>query len=400
MNYLDAYWSRINHFGDSTAERIRNGGIRSFYKWLAESPHTMRQLSTERGIYFDGIILTNKDKEYSKIMFLNVANEIDIAIGDIMNWKLEDGTIEKWLVIQEEKKVNGTYRTFWIIRCNYLLKWIDGQGHLQQSWSYTVSSLDSKIKGNYRTWNSLITPQPNKFAEILMPRFPINRSTNFIIEDESWNVIEYDHTSVPGTIYLSLTEGKINLIYDDTENNIADMDRLAKYELLVPETAQIFNLNDEIEPQLTLVKNGVPINEPYDLISTNTALAKVIDGKLKAIGVGEVEIIVQLKNYPSIKKSLMINISEGNKEFSAYIEGADTIKLNRKGCYKLLGTDEINGNVTFSIIDDYHCVNRYEVDNNECTIYANDRNILKPFTLCAEYNGNTYTKVINIIPLW
>lgn len=400
MNYLDAYWSRINHLGDSTAERIRNGGIRSFYKWLAESPHTMRQLSTERGIYFDGIILTNKDKEYSKIMFLNVANEIDIAIGDIMNWKLEDGTIEKWLVIQEEKKVNGTYRTFWIIRCNYLLKWIDGQGHLQQSWSYTVSSLDSKIKGNYRTWNSLITPQPNKFAEILMPRFPINRSTNFIIEDESWNVIEYDHTSVPGTIYLSLTEGKINLIYDDTENNIADMDRLAKYELLVPETAQIFNLNNEIEPQFTLVKNGVPINEPYDLISTNTALAKVIDGKLKAIGVGEVEIIVQLKNYPSIKKSLMINISEGNKEFSAYIEGADTIKLNRKGYYKLLGTDEINGTVTFSIIDDYHCVNRYEVDNNECTIYANDKNILKPFTLCAEYNGNTYTKVINIIPLW
>ena len=400
MNYLDAYWSRINHLGDSTAERIRNGGIRSFYKWLAESPHTMRQLSTERGIYFDGIILTNKDKEYSKIMFLNVANEIDIAIGDIMNWKIEDGTIEKWLVIQEEKKVNGTYRTFWIIRCNYLLKWIDGQGHLQQSWSYTVSSLDSKIKGNYRTWNSLITPQPNKFAEILMPRFPINRSTNFIIEDESWNVIEYDHTSVPGTIYLSLTEGKINLIYDDTENNIADMDRLAKYELLVPETAQIFNLNNEIEPQFTLVKNGVPINEPYDLISTNTALAKIIDGKLKAIGVGEVEIIVQLKNYPSIKKSLMINISEGNKEFSAYIEGADTIKLNRKGYYKLLGTDEINGTVVFSIIDDYHCVNRYEVDNNECTIYANDKNILKPFTLCAEYNGNTYTKVINIIPLW
>ena len=400
MNYLDAYWSRINHLGDSTAERIRNGGIRSFYKWLAESPHTMRQLSTERGIYFDGIILTNKDKEYSKIMFLNVANEIDIAIGDIMNWKLEDGTIEKWLVIQEEKKVNGTYRTFWIIRCNYLLKWIDGQGHLQQSWSYTVSSLDSKIKGNYRTWNSLITPQPNKFAEILMPRFPINRSTNFIIEDESWNVIEYDHTSVPGTIYLSLTEGKINLIYDDTENNIADMDRLAKYELLVPETAQIFNLNNEIEPQFTLVKNGIPINEPYDLISTNTALAKVIDGKLKAIGVGEVEIIVQLKNYPSIKKSLMINISEGNKEFSAYIEGADTIKLNRKGYYKLLGTDEINGTIAFSIIDDYHCVNHYEVDNNECTIYANDKNILKPFTLCAEYNGNTYTKVINIIPLW
>jgi len=75
-----------------------------------------------------------------------------------MNWEQEDATIEKWLLFSEEKKVNGTYRTFSIIRCNYLLKWIDALGHLQSSWAYVVSSLDSKIKGNYRTWNALITP--------------------------------------------------------------------------------------------------------------------------------------------------------------------------------------------------------------------------------------------------
>jgi len=154
MNYLDVYFSRINHLGETTAERIRNGGIRSFDKWVAESPHTV-SLSTERQIYFTGIVLTSKDKEYEKIMFLNVANKTDIVIGDIINWKLEDGQIEKWLVIQEERKINGTYRTFWIIRCNYLMKWVDGDGHVQQSWSYFVSSLDSKIKGNFRTWNSL-----------------------------------------------------------------------------------------------------------------------------------------------------------------------------------------------------------------------------------------------------
>ena len=64
MNYLDTYFSRVNHLGETTAERIRNGGIRSFYKWMAESPHTVRQLSVERGLYFDAIILTSKDKEY------------------------------------------------------------------------------------------------------------------------------------------------------------------------------------------------------------------------------------------------------------------------------------------------------------------------------------------------
>jgi hypothetical protein len=229
MNYLDVYFSRINHLGETTSERIRNAGIHSFEKWLAESPHTIRNLSVERGIYFDGIILTSKDKEYEKIMFLEVANDIPIKVGDIMNWTLDDGTIEKWILIQEEKKVNGTFKSFWIIRCNYLMKWIDSNGHLNQSWGYFVSSLDSKIKGNFRTWNNLITPQPNKYAELLMPRYPIDRATNFIVEEESWTVEEYDHTSVPGVIYLSLTESKINTIYDDVKNNIADLDKLAQY---------------------------------------------------------------------------------------------------------------------------------------------------------------------------
>lgn len=67
-----------------------------------------------------------------------------------------------------------------------------------------------------------------------MPRYEIDRATNFIVEDESWSVIEYDHTSVPGVVYLSLTEGKINSIYDDLNNKVADTDRLAKYGILAP----------------------------------------------------------------------------------------------------------------------------------------------------------------------
>ena len=125
MNYLDAYFSRLNHNGGTIAERIRNSGIRSFEKWMAESPHTICDLFVERGIYFNGIILTSKDKAYQKIMFLNVTNDTPLLIGDIINWTQDDKSIEKWLIFQEEKKVNGTYRTFWIVRCNYLLKWID-----------------------------------------------------------------------------------------------------------------------------------------------------------------------------------------------------------------------------------------------------------------------------------
>lgn len=399
MNYLDIYWKRINHLGETTAERIRNGGIRSFEKWMNESPHTMRNLSVERGLYFSGIILTNKDKEHEKIMFLNVANDIPLLIGDIMNWPLDNGEIEKWILIQEEKKVNGTYRTFWIVRCNYLMRWIDAQGHIQQSWSYFVSSLDSKIKGNFRTWNNLITPQPNKYAEVLMPRVQIERSTNFIVEEESWLIIEYDHTSVPGIIYLSLTENKINLIYDDVANNLADTDKLADYNLLLPDENQTFNINQPIVPIFTLQKNGVVYNGAYGLDTTDKSKARFINGVLTAVGEGTVDIIIYLIEHPEITKTITVEITNSELEFSAYIKGNDFIRLDREESYSLVGTQNINGKVIFTL--DANDLAKLKIDNdNQCTILANSRNKLGTINLTAQYNNIIYTKEISIIPLW
>lgn len=402
MSYLDVYHSRINHLGETTAERIRSGGIRSFYKWMAESPHTVRQLSVERGLYFDAIILTSKDKEYQKIMFLNVANNIPLQVGDIMNWSLEDGSIEKWLIISEEKKVNGTYRTFWIVRCNYLIKWIDNEGHLQSSWSYVVSSLDSKIKGNYRTWGNLITPQPNKYAEILMPRRQIDRATNFIIEEESWQLIEYDHTSVPGTIYLSLTENKINTIYDDVQNNIADLDKRAKYRLALPPTTQVFHVGEIIEPIFTIMKNGTPITADVELISLDKHVAHIENGVLVAVGAGETDIQVKLKDCTDIEpEKLFIHIEVGaaDTEFSCYIQGEDKIRLGRTQTYILCNTaNQELTNVAFSINNELATI--IEMNNNTCKIKANSKNQLGDFVLTAQVNGVTYDKTIKVIPLW
>lgn len=403
MNYLDTYFSRVNHLGETTAERIKNGGIRSFYKWMSESPHTVRQLSVERGLYFDAIILTSKDKEYQKIMFLNVANNIPLVVGDIMNWQVEDGSIEKWLLFSEEKKVNPTYRTFWMVRCNYLIKWIDAEGHLQSSWSYVVSSLDSKIKGNYRTWNNLITPQPNKYAEILMPRRVVDRATNFIIEEESWQVIEYDHTSVPGTMYLSLTENKINIIYDDTQNEIADLDKRAKYELVLPPTTQIFNINDAIEPIYTIMKNGVPTPMEVELVSKNKEVAKMQNGVLTAVGAGEADIQVILKNCTDIEpQELLIHIEVGaaETEFSCYIEGKDRIHLGKEEIYTLQSTSgSILEEIEFFINhSEYATVE--ETNGNTCKIKANNKNRLESFILYARVGNNTYEKTIQVVPLW
>ena len=393
-DYLDAYFSRVFHRGESVAEVAKNTGERSFESWLASSIHTVKDLSVERGLYFSGIILTNKDKEHQKIMFLNVANDIPIVIGDIVKWGAE-----KWIIFQKEKKVCETYQTFLILQCNYLLKWIDSNGHLQQSWGHFTSSLDSKVKENFRTWNSLITPQPNKYAEIIMPRHNIDRDTSFIVEEEAWSMVEYDHSSVPGVIYLSLTEEKLNSIYDDTINNIADTDRLAKYEVITGKEKQIFTVGSPIVPTFTIVKNGKPVEVDYKLIPENKKIAKFVNGTLTAIKEGETSLIVQLVEYPEIYTRLEIIVGKENN-FSAYIEGSDSIRLGREFSYKLVGTSEINENVSFTLKETNLAFIIDSGENNLCRIKANDKNKLGSVELIAEYQGIEYTKTISIIPLW
>lgn len=393
-DYLDAYFSRVFHRGESVAEVAKNTGERSFESWLASSIHTVKDLSVERGLYFSGIILTNKDKEHQKIMFLNVANDIPIVVGDIVNWGAE-----KWIIFQKEKKVCETYQTFLILQCNYLLKWIDSNGHLQQSWGHFTSSLDSKVKENFRTWNSLITPQPNKYAEIIMPRHNIDRDTSFIVEEEAWSMVEYDHSSVPGVIYLSLTEEKLNSIYDDTINNIADTDRLAKYEVITGKEKQIFTIGSPIVPTFTIVKNGKPVEVGYKLIPENKKIAKFVNGTLTAIKEGETSLIVQLVEYPEIYTRLEIIVGKENN-FSAYIEGSDSIRLGREFSYKLVGTSEINENVSFTLKETNLAFIIDSGENNLCRIKANDKNKLGSVELIAEYQGIEYTKTISIIPLW
>ena len=413
-NYYDVFQSRINHLGETTAERIRNGGIRSFYKWMAESPHTVRQLSIERGLYFDGIILTNKDKEYEKIMFLNVANDIPLKVGDIMNWKLDDGTIEKWIIVQEEKKVNGTYRTFWIIRCNYLLKWIDNDGHIQQSWAYVVSSVDSKIKGNYRTWNSLITPQPNKYAEILMPYYPIDRATNFIVQGESWHTIECDFTSVPGTIYISLTENKVNLIYDDLENEVADMDKRAKYSLQAAAEPQSFTVSDQpLQLHFTVSKNGQvytemgengQVVEPqliYMVGEDSAERLRVKNNEVYALSAGEATLLVKLacdKDMEPIEYHIIIGEPT---TVTYYIKGPEKIRLDRQADYTLESSEaneiaalwSINNNLAAILTDVTEPVSAVQVR-------ANAKNILGNFILTATIGNTTVEKAVTVIPLW
>ena len=441
MNYLDVYFSRVNYFGETTAERIKNSGIVAFEKWMAQSPFTITDLSVERGYYFSGIIETSKDREEKKIMYLYVANDIPIRVGDILTWRQDNGVIEKWLLLQQIHKVHPTYQTFQIIKCNFEIKWIDFSGYLRKSWAYAVSSVDSKVKSNFRMWHSLISPQPNKFAEVIMPR-PIfedksedmdrlMRGITFIIENEGWQVIECDWTSVEGISYMSLTESKVNYQYDDRDIDVAETDRYK-----FPALPTLYKAGDTIIPQFeadTLNQWEIEMR-PSDFTLVDEV--KENDGEeekwyqelhLSASASGTCIITMRLKNRPAVTKTVEIIINSRDKDVVYYLDGADEIRLDRYATYHLIDNETkqdlvlLNDEVLiFSVtnITDEKiklATNAPIYDDNRLipcaqVLHANAQNKIGEVLLTAEHRQiiddehynvlATYTKTVKIIPLW
>lgn len=399
MNYLDVYFARTYHLGETPQEIALNSNIRSFERWLANSPFTVENLSVERGLYFSGIIQTSKDKEEKKLMYLYVALDIPVRVGDILTWVQDNGAIEKWLLLQKVHDVHEAYQTFQMVKCNYELRWIDEDGYLHKSWAYAVSSVDSMIKGNFRMWHSLATPQPNKFTEIIMPRPELThsdkdqlmRGINFIIENEAWQVIECDWTSVEGVIYMSLTESKVNYQYDDRDIDVADTDKY-KFPTLQP----LYVVGDYIIPEF---EEGTLNEWEIELIPSDDTLVEKDDIHWRAIAAGKLVFTMRLKDRKAVTKEYEVQINEPNVEFTAFIDGPDSIRLDRYCTYKLEGSNALVSDVEFSL-EETQLATISEIKPHECVIHANAKNKLGEIILNAKYNGVTYTKTIKIISLW
>ena len=392
-NYISTYFKRVNFHGSNIQEIAFNEEAQTFELRLKESVNTVHNLKKGK-LTFNAIITPNKDKEHKKIMILEVSNNVDVTIGDIIDW--ED---EKWIIFQKERKTRQSFQQFFMIRCNYLIKWIDLEGILRESWCHFSSSLDSKVKENFRTWHSLISPQINKYAEVIMPSMGMERETKIIVEEEAWRVIEYDKSSVLGITYISLGEDKINSIYDDVKEGIADTDQLVEYTMDFPENTQTFTIYEPIELNYTIFKNGEQLSKPLSFIyaSSDEKIVEIVDNVPVSKGYGKVTLTLKMVDEPYTEFSREIEIIAASPDMNAFIEGPDIIRLNRTGTYKLKANYPVISS-TFTI--DNTALATIEKNGAECVIRANDKNKTGTITLSLNYNSILYEKKIDIVPLW
>lgn len=392
MSYIDTYFARITHRGETKQEIAKNSGERSFDTWLKESPHTVRNLSVDRGLYFPGLILSKKDEVGRKLMTLNVACSVPVKVGDIMNWEGE-----KWILYSKERKVNEYYQVFDIIRCNCEINWVDEDGILHSAWAHFASSLERQIKEHFLSMYSGMFDSANKFGELIMPTQYIRRQTRIIFNDEAWRVSEFDKSSVEGIIYISLTEDTINDIYDNLEQDIADEPKIAHFEIVGSEKTQNFTVGSEVKPVFYIMKNGKMVEEDYEIIPQDKKIVKYVDDKLTAVSEGTTSLLVHLKNYPDFKLEYKVNISNA-VEFNAYIEGDSILKLNRTTQFKIVSNDETKSFI-FGIDND-ELAYISSVDKNVCEVTANKKNKLGSVKLTATCDDIVLEKEIRIIPLW
>lgn len=397
-NYTDVYWYRVTKYGENHKEREYNYSVRNFEKYLNEHPSSVDVIVDST--HTRASIISNKQDQYKLTKQILTSINTTINPGSIVEWN--DG---HWIVYQKEVNPNQAYNSCYMVECNKKLKWIDEYGIEQEEWAYIFSSKDSIVKQNFRTWNRLITPQPNQWLEMLVPeKKTIKMDQKFIIDGRAWFVDEYDATSSKGVTYYSLTEDKIDRMDDNIENGLANANKLDCYKIAIQDEISC-GLTDNYIISPIVYNDGVIDIQPLGYIIEDRDVASLMllnnNATIVPISKGQTTLKIYLINQPKVFKSIVINITDMTEQ-SAVLIGDDSIKTTDFAIYSVYRISDskiIDPIISFSISDS-NLASGILLDDGTLKIIANEDNKLGVVTVIINTSSNTYTKKIAIRSLW
>lgn len=397
-NYTDVYWYRVTKYGENHKEREYNYSVRNFEKYLNEHPSSVDVIVDST--HTRASIISNKQDQYKLTKQILTSINTTINPGSIVEWN--DG---HWIVYQKEVNPNQAYNSCYMVECNKKLKWIDEYGVEQEEWAYIFSSKDSIVKQNFRTWNRLITPQPNQWLEMLVPaKKTIKMDQKFIIDGRAWFVDEYDATSSKGVTYYSLTEDKIDRMDDNIENGLANANKLDCYKIAIQDEISC-GLTDNYIISPIVYNDGVIDIQPLGYIIEDRDIASLMllnnNATIVPISKGQTTLKIYLINQPKVFKSIVINITDMTEQ-SAVLIGDDSIKTTDFAIYSVYRISDskiIDPIISFSISDS-NLASGILLDDGTLKIIANEDNKLGVVTVIINTSSNTYTKKIAIKSLW
>lgn len=398
IKYIDVYQYRVDRYGANHKEREYNYNVKKFEKYLQSHP-------SSQNVFIDNTetlasIISNKQDQYKLTKQILTSINSNIHPGSIIDWDND-----KWIVYQKEHQPNQTYDSCYMIQCNKEIKWIDDYGIEQSAWAYIFSSKDSIVKQNFRTWNRLITPQPNQWLEMIIPtNESLKINQKFIIDNRAWFIDEYDATSSKGITYYSLTEDKIDRFDDDIDNKIADINKLNKCYIYCPNEI-ICGINDRFIFPLVVYNEGKITKEPLNYIIHDDYIASIQQEDDYVIispnQKGNTVLEISLVNQPKIVKFIDIRITDISEQ-ATMIVGDESIKTTDYTIYTIY---KIGNNKTIDPIINFEISDRslargLIMDDGSVKIIANEDNKLGKTKIIFYTNSSQYEKEITIKSLW
>lgn len=401
-DYYKVFQDRCSNHGRSFKSLVQSQAAIDFKRFLTSSPDSIDVIVNNLGNPIRVATILSKEKNDTVVRrFFLADKEENLKIGDFLYW---EDTI--WILLKKEKDTINAYDKFEGLECRHNIKWIDKFGVLKEVPCYLVAQTDEKVKANFRTWNNMITPQPNKYLEIITSRQNIELAKRFLIDETAWSVVESDYISVKGVLYLSLTEDKRDLYQDNINENIADIVDLNKFQLVVENKEINLGIDEEYLLSGKIYLNGnlysnniiVEILEGAEFIS--------IDDELKISGVseGSAKVRISMEENNEISQEVIINIIENAPDTINYnLTGDEKIKWGRTKVYQAIKV--INGvsepvKATFSIEDKNKVIKNYEINDTSITITANTDNKVGDFDIKCNINGQELVKKVSVTSLW
>ena len=401
-DYYKVFQERCKNHGKSFKSLVQSQAALDFQRFLVSSPNAIDVTVNDEEEKIRVATILNKEKNDTDVRRFFLANKEDgLKIGDFIYW---DDTV--WILLKKEKDTIDAYDKFEGLECRHNIKWIDKFGVLQSTPCYLVAQTDEKVKANFRTWNNMITPQPNKYLEIITSRKNIELSQRFLIDETAWSVVETDYISVKGIIYLSLTEDKKDLYEDDVNNDIADIVDLNKFQLKLEETEITLGIDETYQLSGKTYLNGnlyssdiiVEILEGEENIS--------IDENLKITGIkeGNTKLRISMEENNEISQELNVTVQESAPANVVYdLKGDASIKWGRTKVYQFVRV--VNGifepvKAEFSIEDKDKLIKSHEINETSITITANEDNRIGEFYINCTFGEETIRKEIKVTSLW
>ncbi len=401
-DYYKVFQERCKNHGKSFKSLVQSQAALDFQRFLVSSPNTIDVTVNDEEEKIRVATILNKEKNDTDVRRFFLANKEDgLKIGDFIYW---DDTV--WILLKKEKDTIDAYDKFEGLECRHNIKWIDKFGILQSTPCYLVAQTDEKVKANFRTWNNMITPQPNKYLEIITSRKNIELSQRFLIDETAWSVVETDYISVKGIIYLSLTEDKKDLYEDDINNDIADIVDLNKFQLKLEETEITLGIDEtyQLSGKTYLNGNLYSSNIIVEILEGEENIS--IDENLKITGVkeGSTKLRISMEENNEISQELNVTIQESAPANVVYdLKGDASIKWGRTKVYQFVRV--VNGifepvKADFSIEDKDRLIKNYEINETSITITANEDNRVGEFYINCTFGEETVRKEIKVTSLW